>query len=280
MRTFKKGEYVFKQGDRGNSCYIILKGSVHVINTDRLGNEVTLARLEKNHYFGEQALLVENEAGQRNASIHALTDLSLLEIPRHEFLHFLKENQSIKHRLELLGEEEALSRIINQHDLYKSVIEKLNESSHQKIEHFSNNNVIFKKGDPSDSVYLLLSGNVEISLDDHKSVISPGQLFGELGVIKNQVRAGTARSIEPVKAYCIQSDAFRKIYAELPELQKFIKSLHHMYQIKGLGLVEQYLGKVSGLDALFTKYEMDDGSIVLATNTIENSTFSISREVV
>ena len=55
-RNYKKGEIIFKKNSPGEGMYIILSGSVNIIDPD---SETVFASLSSNNFFGEMALLDE-----------------------------------------------------------------------------------------------------------------------------------------------------------------------------------------------------------------------------
>ena len=63
--------------------------------------------------------------------------------------------------------------------------------------------VLFNQGDPSDFVYLVESGQIEIfrvdeqGQEEHLTLINPGRYFGELGPILNLPRTASARAVGP-----------------------------------------------------------------------------------
>ena len=72
---------------------------------------------------------------------------------------------------------------------------------------------IFKAGEKSDKVFLLLEGEVGIFLpkNDTKNpnfIIEENELFGEMGVIENQLRMATARCIEECEIIAITKKEF------------------------------------------------------------------------
>ena len=79
--NFQSGELILKEGDIGNDCYLIQKGEVRIFVLNAIDAEIVLAHLSEGDYFGEQALLEENP-GQRNASVKAITDVSLIKVSR------------------------------------------------------------------------------------------------------------------------------------------------------------------------------------------------------
>ena len=68
---FKSGEVVIHEGDKGDSLYIIKKGSVEVFKTIGTGNEVTLGILPEGSYFGELSLFDEHPRSADSENIGA-----------------------------------------------------------------------------------------------------------------------------------------------------------------------------------------------------------------
>ncbi len=89
--NLKKGEVLFKEGDKGNSMYIITKGKVSVIKRGE-----KLVTLKKGDFFGEMALIEEKP---RSADIVAETSTTLLEIDKKSFEKFLMNNPHVTFRM-------------------------------------------------------------------------------------------------------------------------------------------------------------------------------------
>jgi len=70
--------------------------------------------------------------------------------------------------------------------------------------HFAEGQVLFKEGDPADSVFRVLSGAVDVlrELDGDAillGTVSVGQFIGEMGVVENRRRNATARAASEVE---------------------------------------------------------------------------------
>ena len=78
---FEPGDIVFRQGDVGDSVYVIQDGECEVLR-DKDGSEEVLATLTHGDYFGEMALLSDKT---RNATIRAHTAMNVLIIPKQDF---------------------------------------------------------------------------------------------------------------------------------------------------------------------------------------------------
>ena len=93
LRMFGAGETVFRQGDQGQSAFVVGDGRVRVV-LEPAGTE--LAVLGRGAYFGEMSLL----AGEpRTASINAIDDCEVLEITADRFRQFVIENPAVLGRM-------------------------------------------------------------------------------------------------------------------------------------------------------------------------------------
>jgi CRP-like cAMP-binding protein len=99
---FSENEIIMKEGDIGNSLYIILEGTVEVIKSlvisyadeddyrKAIKNKVFTKLDEKSHaVFGEIALL---EECKRTATIRANTNCKLYEIKKDDFLQLVEDD--------------------------------------------------------------------------------------------------------------------------------------------------------------------------------------------
>lgn len=77
LQAFKKGDVIIKEGDHGDSFYILYDGKVQVLRNTMAGDTIALAILsaEQNIFFGETALISKDE---RSATVKALTDCKTL----------------------------------------------------------------------------------------------------------------------------------------------------------------------------------------------------------
>jgi CRP-like cAMP-binding protein len=77
--SFEKGQVILRQGDRGNSLYILTAGMVRAFVKGTDGRQVKVGELEEGAFFGEMSILTGKP---RAASIVALSRCELLELDR------------------------------------------------------------------------------------------------------------------------------------------------------------------------------------------------------
>jgi CRP-like cAMP-binding protein len=102
-----KDGVVFKQGDKATSFYLIYGGSVRIFRKDRGKEEVQLARLVKDDYFGEMALVANRP---RSGTVVAVTDTLLLVLSRDQFHQLYKEAPHLRLNLELAIKSRELAQ--------------------------------------------------------------------------------------------------------------------------------------------------------------------------
>lgn len=85
--AFDKGAVLFGEGDRGDSAYLILQGSVNVLVSTANG-PVSVAHLTQNAFVGEIALLCDVP---RTATVVAEEPLDTLKIRKDSFFQLLRD---------------------------------------------------------------------------------------------------------------------------------------------------------------------------------------------
>ena len=94
-KVYQNGETIIRQGEIGDCMYVVQDGQVEVIR-DAGNNEVQLAILGKNEFFGEMAIF-EHEI--RSATVRALGTARILTIDHKNFLRRIHEDPSLAYRI-------------------------------------------------------------------------------------------------------------------------------------------------------------------------------------
>ena len=81
-------QVVIREGDLGETLFLVVKGSVAVLKHLDADNELELDQIDSGDYFGEMALF-ENQ--KRSASIRTLTESEFLTLHKAEFNEIVHE---------------------------------------------------------------------------------------------------------------------------------------------------------------------------------------------
>ena len=96
------------------------------------------------------------------------------------------------------------------------------------------NQIIFEAGEKADSVYLIVSGEIGIFLPTNRTdtpnfILGDNEIFGEMGVVDQSLRAGRASAITDVNLIKISQDEFN---VKLAESDPFITGLIRILVIR------------------------------------------------
>ena len=104
IRSFKKSQVLFSEGDAGDGLYLIQKGSV-TVSRNVGGQEMVVSYVPAGHYIGEMALIGD---APRNATIRAAVATDTIWLNGATFRGMLDEDPALKQRVE----ERLMSRLV------------------------------------------------------------------------------------------------------------------------------------------------------------------------
>lgn len=108
--AFKKGENVCRQGDPGDSFYVVGAGRLKVSVREAFLFSRTVARLGPGHCFGEMSLLYGKP---RNATVTCEEDSRVFVLLAENFNEVLRQNPSFKAEISKLASEREFELIHN-----------------------------------------------------------------------------------------------------------------------------------------------------------------------
>ena len=117
---------------------------------------------------------------------------------------------------------------------------------------------ILGAGDPTDSLYILISGRIKVFMSDLDgkevilSILGPNEFFGEMGLIDNSPRSASVVALEPCELICISKPEFKRCLADnfdmaMTVMRGLVKRLREAdKQIGSLALMDVF-GRVARL---------------------------------
>ncbi|WLT31400.1 mechanosensitive ion channel family protein [Geothrix sp. PMB-07] len=102
LRPVAPGEAVIREGDPGNSLFAVHRGTLQVVHPEERLEPYTgiywkaVADLGPGQWFGEASLLT---GAPRNATVVALTEAAILELPKEAFDHSLRREPELLEQL-------------------------------------------------------------------------------------------------------------------------------------------------------------------------------------
>jgi cAMP-dependent protein kinase regulator len=231
VREIAAGDIVLREGDRGDSCFVIGAGEVRVLKTsgDEGGASVEVARLGEGALFGEFALLADR---RRHATVEAVSAGELYEIPRRLLRELAAGHPEVGPALERFYRERLLSTLLTTAPLFKSLPE---EQRVQLLARFSpvhadSGEPLVREGENAGGFYLIVLGAVDIvkRVGERRSVLlatlREGAYFGEMSLLSGHTASASVVAAGPVELARLPPREFYDVVATHPRLWETMRS--------------------------------------------------------
>lgn len=188
-------EVIIEEDEIGHCMYIILDGTVDVRIRAVGGREITIATLKTGEFFGEQALL-PGMATKRNASVRALQSCQLFKITKKDVPLGISHDEDLSVGIEDLSSastEERVKILIRKLRLFRSLSKNDldNIDSWTGVASYDAGEIVVRKAEEGDFMYIVLDGSVEVFVvdDDGRIVVLSelfyGDYFGEQALLRD-----------------------------------------------------------------------------------------------
>jgi CRP-like cAMP-binding protein len=225
IRDFRAGETVIRQGEFGDSFFVLVSGRVRVRAVGDDGRMQDLAQLGPADYFGELAMLGH---GERGASVECVADSRVIELRQVPFQKAVKRFKKVKTRLETAYARRALTGFFRQSRYFRDLPEPMKDElvAASSLSSYSKDDVIVAEGDKADRFYVVRSGFVRVSRkvpgadqDEILAYLGVEDFFGdqELSSAAEQYAASVV-AVEPVECISVPRVSFWKLNREHQEV--------------------------------------------------------------
>jgi Fe-S-cluster-containing hydrogenase component 2/CRP-like cAMP-binding protein len=199
-RRFRAGQILFRQGEPGNTAFVIRSGSLRAISMPQ-GPGGALRRLvtkplmrvdltSENIIVGEMACLT---GSPRTATLRGIKSGEVWEL-RRNVLDRLMRLPSHRERLEKDYRNRALQQVLPRAEIFKNIepreFKRIVEFLQPRISfvRISPGQTLFHQGDIAEELFLVRLGNIRVGVrrfEGEMKVISrgPGSILGEIGLL-------------------------------------------------------------------------------------------------
>lgn len=230
MKTFPTDALICREGEEGDSLLVITRGEVAITKQTPRGKEVWIRNLGEGDFFGEFGFFTDQ---RRHANVTALTESDVLEINRDELNEMLKRHPHIKKVLQNFFRQRVLDRFLACSPLFSTLASGEREALFKRfrLRKVPEKTILFRGGDPSDSLFMIKNGEVEIYTENRRgkrvilAVLKSGNFFGEIGVLLHRPRMAFARTTqaselleltrEDLEACALQFSEVRSVWKEI-----------------------------------------------------------------
>ena len=123
---------------------------------------------------------------------------------------------------------------------------------------YARGGIILGAGDPTDSLYILISGRVKVFMSDLDgkevilAILGPNEFVGEMGLIDNSPRSANVVALEACEMVCISKPDFKRCLAEnfdmaMTVMRGLVKRLREADNLIGSLALMDVFGRVARL---------------------------------
>lgn len=225
--TFSAGEVIIKEGDEGDSIYIIVSGKVSIFRNTEFGEEIHITDLTDGAFFGEFGFFLKSK---RFATIKATVETTLLELTKRDMDNVTKENPKVREVLIKFYKNRVLDTILATSPLFSCLPSESRGAIAQlfKLKRYKQGDVIIKQGSPGDSMFLIKSGLVKViskkeGKDDFISRLFSGDYFGEVALFTGKQRMAEVVAEADLDLMEISRSDLKIVVKEHPKVLETLK---------------------------------------------------------
>jgi len=240
-QTFPKGSLICREGEGGDSLFVISRGEVSIAKQMPEGREVRVRNLRDGDFFGEFGFFIDQK---RHATVRAITECEILEISRNALNKMIEIHPRLNEVLQNLFRERILDNFLALSPIFSSLVssERGEFMKRFHLREIPEGTTLFKGGDPPTSLYMVRSGEVEVFTQNRHgkkvslALLESGNFFGEIGPLFGKPRTANARATRPTELMEMTKEDFNACLLRFPNLQTKLKeiSLKRLSQTKEL----------------------------------------------
>jgi len=244
IKTFQKEVLICCEGEAGDSLFIISHGEVAVSRQMPSGREAWIRNLKEGDFFGEFGFFTDHK---RHATVKSLTECEILEISRNELNEMIKTHPHIKEVLQNLFNQRVLDLFLGLSPFFSSLtpFEREEVLKRFRLHKIPEETILFKGGDPPESLYMVKSGEVEIFTQNRQgkkivlATMRSGNIFGEIGPLFKKPRMASAKTTRPSELLELTKEELEECLHQFPKLGSALKEI----SFKRLARVKEILSQ-------------------------------------
>lgn len=229
LHRVEEGDSLLREGESGSSFYVVASGRFSVSRRDDRGESILLAHLAEGDFFGEMALL---SGAPRAATVSAELASEVLEFRPEALVAIARQHPQLArsvrrfYRQRLLANALATSAVFRPFPTgdRKLIMEKFLTRDTAAGE------LIIREGEPSDGLYVILEGSVDISKrqmgkDFLVSQLREGDLFGEMSCLRKIPATASVTVRRAGTLLRLPRNVFDELVVSYPQILELVSEL-------------------------------------------------------
>lgn len=223
------GEVLIRQGDEGETFYLICEGEVRVTHWIE-DSEEELGLLGAGQFFGEIALLTPL---RRTATVTAKGDCELLALTHADLNEVMASHPYVREELQRFVHERLISNLLTSSVLFFPLPDnqRLDLARQFAIEIAPAGSPLIEEGKSADGLYLIAAGELDIykTRPDGEMLylesLGPGQFFGELSLLTDSVSMNSITPRQDATLLKLDGRVFMSVMRHYPRVLDVLRAV-------------------------------------------------------
>ena len=230
LRHFDPDQFIVREGDASETCYVIVSGEVVVLRNDPIASEpIEVVRLDDGSLFGELALLANRH---RRASVRAVNECHAYEIPRRLLRELAASYLEVGPTLERIYRDRLLASTVNTAPFLRNLPEVEIDELRDRFQtvRYDIGQPIIREGSRGGGFYLIAVGSVDITRRKSEkrskliSTLDEGAYFADMALSDGDTALVTISAAAPTELITLSPEHFYRIIEKSPDLWRQIRA--------------------------------------------------------
>ncbi len=229
-RELAPSEYLFHEGDRGDSIYFVAEGEVEVVGRAKDGSEAIVSTLREGNVFGEFGFFSN---AKRSGGVRATGKASVLELTKQDLDEIILKHKRVESVLFDFYKERVVDRLMALSSIFspmdapgrKDILNRLT------LVRFLKDAKVMRQGETGDTMHLIKEGraSVTVSGKDGSAVpvaeLKEGDFFGEIALATNKPRTADVTALTDMVLVEFSKPVIRDVLARYPKIKELLAAV-------------------------------------------------------
>ncbi len=224
---FPKGSIICKEGDPGDSIFVISHGRVGIFRKTPEGGKLYLNELRAGDFFGEFGFFA---GSGRQATVEALEDTDVLELSKQDIQMIIQEHPGISEVLLKFYRERVVDTLLASSGPFRTFSPQERKKILDKvtIEGIPIGTTVLEEGGQGASLYIIKKGEMEVFTHHPPNPpvilarLKQGDFFGEVSFLTGLPCTASVKAILPTELVRLRKEDFDQILVNHSEATEFL----------------------------------------------------------
>lgn len=230
LRRLDHGEVIVRQGEPGDSFFVITRGMVRIYRENDLGETEELAKLGEGSILGEMAVLA---AEPRTASVAAEGGADLLVFKREALAAMSEDLPQVGKVLERFATQRMVKNLLASNPFFKPFTREQRQALLARFEahRLPKGTVMVRQNEEGRGIYLILHGGAVVTRTETDgstitlAELGAGDCFGEIAVLQERPTTAKVATSRDSTVMFLAKEHFQKLVDAVPALGQYYLDL-------------------------------------------------------